>query len=87
MKNLGFGLMRLPLKTKMNPLWIDLSQVNRMADEFLDRGFTYFDTAFMYHGGKSESAVKKVLVDRHPRDSFTATTKLPVGMMHSAADS
>ena len=36
---------------------------------FLEAGFTYFDTAFVYQG--SEEAAKKALVERHPRESYT----------------
>ena len=67
---LGFGLMRLPRKG----LGIDVEQVKTMVDAFLGAGFTYFDTAFVYLG--SEAAIKKALVDRHPRDSYTLATKL-----------
>ena len=67
---LGFGLMRLPRKG----LVIDVEQVKTMTDLFLEAGFTYFDTAFVYPG--SESAIRKALVERHPRDSFTLATKL-----------
>ena len=45
-----------------------------MVDMFLDAGFTYFDTAYIYGG--SEAATKKALVERHPRDSYTLCSKL-----------
>ena len=67
---LGFGLMRLPRKGAR----IDVKQVAEMVDMFMDAGFTYFDTAFVYIG--SEKAIKKALVDRYPRDSYTLATKL-----------
>lgn len=67
---LGFGLMRLPKKG----VHIDVEQTKRMVDRFLDGGFTYFDTAFVYLG--SEAAAKKALVDRHPRGSYTLASKL-----------
>ena len=73
MKKLGFGLMRLPMKGEE----IDIEQVKQMVDLFLERGFTYFDTAYGYIGGKSECAVKEALVSRHPRESFLLATKLP----------
>lgn len=38
-------------------------------------GNTYFDTAFVYHEGASESALGEALVKRYPRDSFTIATK------------
>ena len=72
-KKLGFGLMRLP----MNGEEVDIEQTKQMVDMFLERGFTYFDTAYGYLDGKSEEAVKTALVDRHPRDSFQLATKLP----------
>ena len=67
---LGFGLMRLPKRGFI----INVEQVKAMVDLFLEAGFTYFDTAFVYPG--SETAIRKALVERHPRDSFTLATKL-----------
>ena len=67
---LGFGLMRLPRRG----VKIDVNQVSQMVDLFLDAGFTYFDTARVYPG--SETATRKALVKRYPRDSFTIATKL-----------
>lgn len=69
---LGFGLMRLP---KLDDGSIDIPQVSQMVDIFLDAGLTYFDTAFVYDDGASEEAARKALVERHPRDSYTITTK------------
>jgi hypothetical protein len=68
---LGFGLMRLP---KRNETETDIEQVEKMVDLFMEAGFTYFDTAFVY--GTSEQDTKKALVDRHPRDTYTLATKL-----------
>ncbi|MBQ6637906.1 MAG: aldo/keto reductase [Lachnospiraceae bacterium] len=67
---LGFGLMRLPHKG----LGTDVEQVKNMVDLFLDAGFTYFDTAFVYPG--SENAIRKALVERYPRDAYTLATKI-----------
>ena len=75
-KKLGFGLMRLPLLDSQDRAAVDVDQVCRMADLFLEKGFTYFDTAWMYHEFNSENVVKTALVERHPRDSFTLATKL-----------
>ncbi len=71
---LGFGLMRLPKKG----LGTDIAQTSRMVDLFMDAGFTYFDTAHVYPG--SEAAIKKALVERYPRESFTLATKLYAAM-------
>ena len=62
MKNLGFGMMRLPVLS--GPTDFDYEQLNRMVDAFLDAGYTYFDTSFVYHNGKSEEATRKALVER-----------------------
>ena len=67
---LGFGMMRLPGKA----LFMDLEQIRKMVDLFLDAGFTYFDTAHVYQG--SEDIMRKALVSRYPRDSYTIATKL-----------
>ncbi|MBQ4383062.1 MAG: aldo/keto reductase [Firmicutes bacterium] len=84
-KKLGFGLMRLP-QNSASAANIDLEQVKQMVDLFLEKGFTYFDTAWMYNGFASESAVKEVLTSRHPRESFTLATKLHAGFVHSFED-
>ena len=76
MKNLGFGMMRLPVLNG-NPTDFDYDQLNKMVDAFLEAGYDYFDTSFVYHEGKSEEAVRKALVERHPRDSFRVATKFP----------
>ena len=86
MKKLGFGLMRLPVTDPTDQASIDIEQLEQMVDLFLERGFTYFDTAWMYNGFASETAVKKVLVERHPRESFTLATKLHFAFIDSPAD-
>ena len=85
MKKLGFGMMRLPLKSG-DQKDIDYEQLNRMVDTFLERGFEYFDTAWMYHEHVSETAVRECLVKRYPRECFRLATKLPVFMLTCAED-
>ncbi len=72
---LGFGLMRLP---RTGPA-INVKETSEMVDIFLENGFTYFDTAFVYIG--SEAAAKKALIDRYPRESYTLADKLFAGMV------
>ena len=74
-KKLAFGLMRLP-KTADDPKAIDIPQTKEMVDLFMDAGFTYFDTAYVYDNGLSEAAAKEALVDRYDRESYTIATKL-----------
>ena len=86
MKKLGFGLMRMPTLDKTNAADVDIEQVKKMVDLFMENGFTYFDTAIMYNGFASQSVAKKALVDRYPRDSFTLATKLHAGFFDSFED-
>ncbi len=83
---LGFGFMRLPLKNPDDQTAIDYDVLNKMVDTFLERGFTYFDTAWMYMGYESEVAIRKSLVERHPRNKFTVASKLPVGSIKNKAE-
>ena len=57
---------------------IDMEQTKTMVDTFMAKGFTYFDTAYVYINGKSEVAAREAIVKRYPRDSFTLATK-PLG--------
>ena len=81
-KKLGFGCMRLPMKGGE----IDFEECNRMVDAFMEAGFTYFDTAKGYLGGKSEVAIRECVVKRYPRDSFTITDKLTMNYFDSEED-
>ncbi|MBO5554732.1 MAG: aldo/keto reductase [Solobacterium sp.] len=85
-KKLGFGLMRLPLNDKSNPADINMEQLKQMVDLFMENGFTYFDTAWMYNAFASESAAKEALVSRYPRESFTLATKLHAGFIETKED-
>ena len=86
MKKLGFGLMRLPLTDLEDQKSIDFNELNLMVDTFLEKGFTYFDTAYMYHDFTSESVIKEALVKRHTRDSYTLATKLPTMFLETEGD-
>ena len=70
---LGFGLMRLPKNAGGST---DIPQVCEMADRFIAAGGTYFDTAYVYDGGRSEAAFKAAVADRYPREAYTLCTKL-----------
>ncbi len=81
-QKLGFGMMRLPMKDGA----VDIELTKKMVDTFIERGFTYFDTAWMYCGFQSENAAKDALVSRYPRDKFTLTTKLHSGFLKTKED-
>ena len=78
MKKLAFGMMRLPLIDENDEASVDYNQVNDMADLFMERGFTFFDTAYPYHEGNCEVAFRKAVVERYPRDSYIIADKLPL---------
>ncbi len=83
---LGFGLMRLPLLDPNDDASIDIEQTKKMVDVFLEKGFTYFDTAWMYCGFASEGATKEILTDRYPRDRYTLATKLHSAYIRTKED-
>lgn len=81
-KNFGFGCMRLPMKDGE----VDIDEMNRMVDAFLDAGFNYFDTAHGYLQGKSETALRTCLTERYPRSSYILTDKLTENFFDSEED-
>lgn len=78
MKKLGFGLMRLPLLDEDDSSSINQELVNEMVDLYMENGFNYFDTAYVYLDGNSEVSFRKAVVERYPRESFLIADKLPI---------
>ena len=70
---LGFGAMRLPLTPGGE---IDREELDRMVDAAVAAGVNYFDTAYAYHGGRSENAIGASL-RRYPRESWNLADKFP----------
>lgn len=79
---LGFGCMRFPTNADGS---INEEEALAMIDKAYQSGVTYFDTAYPYHGGKSEVVTGKALA-RYPRDSYYLATKLPVWEVKTIAD-
>ena len=79
---LGFGCMRLPTLENGS---IDQSLNKKMVERALNAGINYFDTAYMYMGGKSEEAMGQAL-KKYDRNSFNLTTKMPVMMLEKEDD-
>ncbi len=69
---LGMGCLRLPVSDGV----IDEAAVAEMFDYAITNGVNYFDTAWGYHGGQSETVVGKTLA-KYPRESFYLATKFP----------
>lgn len=82
---LGFGMMRLPVRNNVYAD-VDEEQTAQMIDYALDHGVNYFDTAWGYHDGNSETTVGKLLA-RHPRDSYYLSTKFPATIFPTSARS
>ncbi|MCQ2770729.1 MAG: aldo/keto reductase [Clostridia bacterium] len=82
----GFGTMRLPILDKNDSTSFDYEKIKALFDRFIERGFSYFDTAYTYHKYQCEKAVKKCLVDRYPRDKFEIATKMPLRDFKDEAD-
>ena len=81
-KRLGFGMMRLPMVEGA----VDFDLCHKMVEHFRRQGGTYFDTALMYCGRQSEPAVRPLLPEKYPRDSFTVATKLHTGYFNTLED-
>ncbi len=75
LSRLGFGAMRLPC-VDGDDARPDQAAVDQMVDYALEQGVNYFDTAWGYHGGRSEVVLGRSLA-RHPRDSFYLADKFP----------
>ena len=59
-KRLGFGCIRLSLLDKDDQTSFDTEMFNKLVDTFLERGLTNFDTAYTYHGFKSEELLERL---------------------------
>ena len=73
---LGLGMMRLPVNNG-EAANIDFEHLNSMVDAYIQAGYHYFDTSYVYHEGKSEEALRKAVVERYPREQLTIATKFP----------
>ena len=69
-KKFGYGCMRLPLLDPKDPVSFDYDLIEKLFDTYLEKGFTYFDTAYTYHAYHAEEATRKSLVERHQRTRF-----------------
>jgi predicted aldo/keto reductase-like oxidoreductase len=81
---LGFGCMRLPVINGDDKA-IDIPEATRMVHHAIDQGVNYIDTAFPYHGGKSEGFVGAALKDGY-RQKVRLATKMPTWLIDSYAD-
>ena len=73
LSRLGMGAMRLPMKEEEGSP-IDVEKAQEIIDYAVKNGVNYFDTAYVYHEGKSEEFLGKAL-SKYPRDSFYVADK------------
>ena len=89
---LGFGCMRLPILNATGNATdifdpkkpIDDEQATQMVQHAISQGINYFDTAYGYHGGQSETFLGKVLKGK--REHVLLATKLPVWLVQKPED-
>ena len=72
---LGMGAMRLPV-LEGDDARIDSAATQELVDYAMAHGVNYYDTAWGYHAGNSETALGKALA-KYPRDSFYLADKFP----------
>lgn len=87
---LGFGCMRLPMLRGDNgnpPKATDIDEPEsiRMIRHAIDEGVNYVDTAYVYHGGRSEVVLGKALLDGY-REKVKIATKLPLQHVKESKD-
>lgn len=86
MEKFGFGMMRLPLLDETDETKVDVEQVKKMVDIYMENGGKYFDTAYPYHEGVSELVLREAVVERYPREDFIVATKLPIFSVEKPED-
>lgn len=83
---LGFGLMRLPLKDPSDRTSIDFEKTSRLVASFLENGGQLFDTACKYHGGESETAVRNCIASCYERKTFRLADKITLDFVQRPED-
>lgn len=82
---IGLGTMRLPLTEGGAQTDVDEERAVRLIRKAIDLGVNYIDTAYVYHGGKSEEIVGKALRGGY-RDRVTLVDKNPVWLVERYED-
>lgn len=82
----GFGCMRLPTTDNNDPTSVNQELFTQMVDLYMEKGFNFFDTSYAYHDGTSETAIRKALVERYPRESFEICDKMPTWLLTNEKD-
>jgi len=81
---IGFGLMRLPLLP--NSEEIDKEKTRELVKLAINQGINYFDTAYPYHNGKSETVFGEIVKEENLRDKIYIADKMPVWNVEKEED-
>ena len=82
---LGFGCMRLPTDNGKIDGTVDEKEAARIVRYGIDHGINYVDTAKVYHDGKCEAILGRILKDGY-REKVAIATKLPTWEITSIKD-
>ncbi|MDR1069556.1 MAG: aldo/keto reductase, partial [Gracilibacteraceae bacterium] len=84
---LGLGCMRLPrIYDGSAQARVDREKAYELIRCAADHGVNYFDTAFSYHNGDSESVLGEALAADGRRARVKIATKQPLRAMHTQSD-
>lgn len=81
---LGYGCMRFPLVEGTQD--IDVEKTRKLLLQAYDAGVNYYDTAWPYHGGKSEEVLGRILEEEGLRDKVYIADKSPIWEIKEEAD-
>lgn len=83
---LGLGTAhRFPLKGEAKETEEELRHAEALVDFAMEHGINWFDTAYVYHEGKSETLLGRIL-KKYPRESYMITNKMPTWLVKSLND-
>ena len=77
LSKLGLGAMRLPQTEPGLAKPVDEPKARELIDYCMAHGVNYYDTAYIYHGGKSETVLGRAL-SGYSRDSYYVADKFNV---------
>ena len=81
---IGFGLMRLPLLP--NSEEIDKEKTRELVKLAINQGINYFDTAYPYHNGNSETVFGEIVKEENLRDKIYIADKMPIWNVEKEED-
>ncbi len=77
LSRLGMGNMRLPVDSSKEGSPVDYDKAQEMIDYAMSQGINYYDTAYVYHNGESETFLGHAM-NKYPRESYYLATKFNI---------